>query len=178
MATCVALLRGINVGRANRIPMADLKKLVTDLGYSDVKTLLNSGNVVFDSGRRKPETAATAIEKAIQSDFELSVPVVVVTATEMATVVARNPLHALIEDPSRLLVAFGSKTGDFAPLKGFVREDWGPDAIALGKRWAYLWCAAGVLNSKLYKEFSRITGKTVTMRNWATVLKLHAMTGA
>lgn len=66
MTVCVALLRGINVGRAKRVPMADLRKLIEALGFSNVRSILNSGNAIFEAARPAPEKVASEIERAIQ----------------------------------------------------------------------------------------------------------------
>src|SRR5262245_44497169 len=101
----VALLRGINVGRAKRVAMADLRALVEGLGYTDVRTLLNSGNVVFTAARGTPAQAAARIEKALTADLGVSARVTVLTAQELADAVAENPLLKVADNDSRLLVA-------------------------------------------------------------------------
>src|SRR2546430_842476 len=88
----VALIRGINVGRAKRVAMADLRALVEDLGYADVRTLLNSGNVVFTTRRAAPSNAAARMEKALAARLAVSARVTVITAGELAAAVAENPL--------------------------------------------------------------------------------------
>jgi len=146
----VALIRGINVGRAKRVAMADLRALVLSLGYTDVRTVLNSGNVVFTGPRASPGTAA---------------------ATD-------NPLLGVADNPSRLLVAVLANPADRSRLKQLVQQDWAPDALAIGARVAYLWCPEGVLASRLWKAVGRVLGDAVTTRNWATVTRLHALTRA
>src|SRR5579883_2573086 len=102
----VALIRGINVGRAKRVAMADLRKLVADLGYSDVRTLLNSGNVVYGVPTGAADDAAARIQDGIAGRLGVSARVVVVTASDLANVVADNPFRDIADDPARLLVAF------------------------------------------------------------------------
>src|SRR5436190_7614221 len=97
----VALLRGINVGRAKRVAMADLRALIEGLGYGDVRTLLNSGNVVFTAPRAAPDNAAARIEKALATDLGVSARVTVLTAQELAEAVAANPLLEVADDFSR-----------------------------------------------------------------------------
>src|SRR5207247_1514794 len=86
----VALIRGINVGRAKRVAMADLRVLVEGLGYGDVRTLLNSGNVVFTTPRAAPGNAAARIEKALATELGVSARVTVLTAKELADAVSAN----------------------------------------------------------------------------------------
>ena len=174
MTACVALLRGINVGRAKRIAMADLRALLEGLGHSGVRTLLNSGNAVFET-KVAGTAAARAIERAIESELALSVAVVVVAAGELATIVRENPLRQATTDPSRCLVAFVQRAQALAPARPLLTQPWGADALAFGSKAAYLWCANGMIKSKLASAFARATRDTTTMRNWATVLKLQAM---
>jgi uncharacterized protein (DUF1697 family) len=170
----VALLRGINVGKAKRIAMADLRALVEGLGYCDVRTLLNSGNVVFTAARAAPATAAARIEKALVAAVGVAARVTVVTAEELTEAVAENPLREVAADPSRMLVAFFRDAADRPKLEPLLGQDWAPEALALGKGVVYLWCANGILESRLAEAVNRLLGDGVTARNWATVLKLHA----
>ncbi|MFF4876300.1 DUF1697 domain-containing protein [Micromonospora sp. NPDC000668] len=105
MTRYVALLRGVNVG-TTRLAMADLRRLVTDLGHDDVKTYLQSGNVVFGSSVRDAEKLAGGIERALADELGLTVPVLVRSARELAAVAGGNPYAEREDDPTRLLVAF------------------------------------------------------------------------
>jgi uncharacterized protein (DUF1697 family) len=171
----VALLRGINVGRAKRVAMADLRALVAGLGYRDVRTLLNSGNVVFTVPPGAKGDAAARIQDGIAAKLGVTARVLVITADDLATVVAEDPLRGIADDPSRYLVAFLSDPADLAKLRPLTRQDWAPGALALGKRVAYLWCPEGILDSKLPEAVGRLIGDAATTRNWATVTKLHAL---
>jgi uncharacterized protein (DUF1697 family) len=171
----VALLRGINVGRAKRVAMADLRALVESLGYSDVRTLLNSGNVVFTVAARVRGKPGPLIEEAIASRLGVSARVTVLTAAELADVVAGNPLVELATNPSRLLVSVLNDSTDRARLEPLTKQAWAPEAMALGGRVAYLWCPDGVLASRVAEAVSRALGDAVTTRNWATITKLKAL---
>jgi uncharacterized protein (DUF1697 family) len=177
MTHCAALLRGINVGRAKRIAMADLRTLVEGLGHSEVRTLLNSGNAVFKTKGSDTGKIAQALSKAIEKRFGLGVAVVVVTAPELAAIIGENPLAKVAKDPSRYLVAFVSGRADLERAKPLLDQSWAPEVMALGKHAAYLWCADGINPSKLWHAFTRATNERATARNWTTVLKLHAMMG-
>ena len=103
--TQIALLRGINVGKAKRVAMADLRAVVAGLGFGDVKTLLNSGNVVYTAPGTAPDEAAALIEAAVLAKTGVSSRVTVITAAELAEAIDDNPLGEATENPSRFLVA-------------------------------------------------------------------------
>ena len=178
MTRRVALLRGVNVGRAKRIPMAELRGLLEKLGYSDVRTLLNSGNAVFQATRPDVGRMAPEIEAAIRTRFGLAAPVIVLTAQELDAIVAGNPLPRAGRVPSRILVAFVSGRAVLVEARALLAKSWTPDALAVGEKAAYLWCAGGIIESKLMQVFARATGEAATTRNWATVLRLQAAAGA
>ena len=169
----VALLRGINVGRARRVAMRDLRAMFESLGYTDVRTLLNSGNVVF-AGRGAPGRHVERIEGALARDLDLPVRVVVLTAAELGTIAAENPFTPDDGAASRLLVAVLADPADRDLLVPLTRESWGADSLALGARAAYLWCPGGVLESPLPEAVARLLGERVTTRNSATIGKLVA----
>jgi uncharacterized protein (DUF1697 family) len=171
----VALIRGINVGRAKRVAMADLRALVEKLGYRDVKTLLNSGNVVFSSPGASPGDAAARMEKALAAQFGMSARFTVISAAELATAVAENPLLEMADDPSRLFVSFLRDPADRSKFEPLLEREWNPEGFAIGSRVAYLWCHNGILESKLAKAVEKTLRDAVTARNWATVLKLKAL---
>jgi uncharacterized protein (DUF1697 family) len=174
-ATHIALLRGINVGTAKRVPMADLRELFAGLGYTNVATLLNSGNVVFTARAASAARAESRIEEAIIARFGFPSRVTVITAEELGVIVAENSLREAATDPSRLLVAILKTPGDRARLLPLAEQTWTPGLLALGARSAYLWCPDGMLESTLAAAVTRALGDGVTTRNWATVLKLHAL---
>lgn len=169
----IALLRGINVGRAKRVAMADLRGLVEDLGFTRVRTLLASGNVVFAAPGVAPSEAAAAIREALAARLGLAVRVTVVTAAELDTAAEENPLALKDRDPSRLLVAFPADSTVLSRLATLAEEEWAPEALAVGSRAAYLWCPDGILGGRLAKAVDRAVGDAVTSRNVATVRKLR-----
>ena len=155
--------------------MSDLRALVEDLGYRDVRTLLNSGNVVFSTPRGVRGAADARIEKAMSTSLGVSARVTVLTVAELASAVARNPLGTLARDPSRMLVAVPREPSDRSRIAPLERRDWAPEALAIGPRVAYLWCSGGLLESPLWEAVGRALGDAVTSRNWATMTKLHAL---
>lgn len=169
----VALIRGINVGTAKRVAMADLRALLESLGCRDVRTLLNSGNAVFTPPSR-PVTAA-ALEKAMNDRLGVSARVAMLTGAELEEVAKANPLAEVADNPSRLLVAFALDSTTLATLKPLVRQNWHPERLAVGARAAYLWCPDGISASRLPEAVGQALHDGVTMRNWATVQKIRAL---
>jgi uncharacterized protein (DUF1697 family) len=169
----VALLRGINVGRAKRIAMADLRALVEGLGYRDVRTLLNSGNVVFTVPGASKGDPASRIEKALETELGLSSRVTVLTAAELDAIVLGNPLLDVADDASRLLVAVVRDPKGRSRLAELAKHDWAPEVLAVREGVAYVWFPQGILKSRLGETLLR---DATTTRNWATILKLHALT--
>jgi uncharacterized protein (DUF1697 family) len=170
--TRVAFLRGINVGTAKRIAMADLRKLVEALGYGDVRTLLNSGNVVFTASKEAPGDTAARIEKAIASRLGVTTRVAVLMGKDVAAAVRDHPLASIADDPSRMLLLVPHDPKALTRLKPLLEERWAPEALAVGPRVAYLWCAKGLLDSRLWTAASRTLKDGCTARNLATMTKL------
>lgn len=171
----IALLRGINVGTAKRIAMADLRKLVEGLGYRDVRTLLNSGNVVFAVPEDSAADPSLEIESAIQKKLGISTRVTVITGSELAEALRANPLRKAAVEPSRLLLMFFREAKAMAAIRPLLELDWKPEALALGKRVAYVWCANGILGGRLWVEVDRRARDVATSRNLATLTKLLAL---
>ncbi len=175
MPVYVALLRGVNVGKAKRVPMADLRAVLAGLDCTDVATLLNSGNAVFRSKARSASGCAAAIARALAARFGFDIPIVVKSMPELSAIVAGNPLRFTEADHSRLLVAFVQDAGMLASLRGLASLVVPPEQYAVGSHGAYLLCASGLLESKAAAALLGKAGQAATTRNWATVLKLHAL---
>ena len=174
--THVALLRGINVGRAKRVAMADLRVLVEGLGYRDVRTVLNSGNVLFTAGAKDARDHAARIEGAMTRELGVPARVTVLPAAALAAIIEGNPLLDRCDNPSCLLVTVFRQPADRAKLVALAKkQDWSPDTIVVGKGAAYLWCPRGMMASELAETMVRSLGDGVTTRNWATMTKLHAL---
>lgn len=171
----IALLRGINVGTAKRVSMKELQALVTSLGYTNVRTLLNSGNVVFEVPLKMKGNAASRIEDAMAKELGVTANVIGVTEPQLRAAIAGSPLEKVATDPSRYLVGFVADEGDLADLVPLLEQDWAPEALAIANGAVYLWCAQGIRDSKLAKAVGKVLKDSVTMRNWATVLKLQAL---
>ena len=170
----VALLRGINVGTAKRVAMADLRAAVEGLGFHEVKTLLNSGNVVFRGEEALPADVAAAVEQAVFEVSGVLSKTVALTDADFRQVVAENSL-ADSPDPSRLLVMFLVNPDDRGELLALAKDDWSPEKVAVGSKAGYFWCPKGVLESRCLKAAGKVIGKDLTTRNWATVQKIRAL---
>jgi len=175
MARLVALLRGINLGPRNRIAMADLRSRLEAAGYGDVRTHLQSGNVVLDT-RQGPDRAARAIEKEIRDGFGLSIEVIVRAAGQIADVVAANPLGDVATNGSRHFVVFFAVEPVTDAIAELEQEDFAPEGLLARGREIYLWCPDGVRDSRVMKAATRQRlAPTSTFRNWNTVAKLHEL---
>src|SRR5687767_6315984 len=175
MTTYVALLRGVNVGTARRVPMAEFRKLLVALGCTDVVTLLNSGNAVFRARGGTPARFASEIAGAIARKLKLEVPVIVKSAKELAAIVAGNPVKVNAAEHSRFLVAFTQEPvalGELEAIEPLVKP---PEQFAIGKHAAYLYCGDGILKSKAGEALLGKRGRRATTRNYATTLKLLAL---
>jgi uncharacterized protein (DUF1697 family) len=173
-ARFVALLRGVNVGRAKRLPMAELRGALEELGYGEVSTILNSGNAVFSATPAAGAGAAARIERAVLQRSGIAARTIVISADELNAALHDNPLRRVALDPSRLLIAFLRDDADRERLASLAERGWHPEAFELGRRVAYLWCAEGILASRLAQALARALGDAVTSRNWATLLKIQA----
>jgi uncharacterized protein (DUF1697 family) len=174
--TYVALLRGVNVGKAKRLAMADFRALLGALGYTDVKTLLNSGNAVFRAPGRSAGKIASDVAAAIAEELGLDVPVVVKTAAELEAAARECTLAKKAKDPSRLLVAFTQDAAALRPLRRLTDLAGPGEELVVGKNAAFLHVPAGILKSRIGEALLGKAGPGVTTRNWATVQKLLELT--
>ena len=171
MPTYVVLLRGINLGSKRRVAMADLRELIEGLGYDDVRTHLQSGNVLL---RTSGSAAAVKkkVEAALATHCGFDVDVVVRTKAQLDKVIGANPFTGKATDSARYLVVFLEKAPPAAWRRSIDAGDYAPDEVAVRGQEIYLWLPTGVQNSKLARE---ATGKDVgaaTARNWNVVTKL------
>lgn len=175
--TYLALLRGVNILGSRRVAMADLRSLFEDLGFGEVRTLLNSGNVVFSVKAKGRGDLGVRIEKALAARLNLACGVSILSAEEVAQAVRDNPLSRVATNPSQLLVLVPRSTADLERLKPLLEQRWAPEALALGSRVAYVWCARGVAKSPLWTAVDRALVRTGTARNLGTLTKAMALVG-
>jgi uncharacterized protein (DUF1697 family) len=168
------LVRGINVGKAKRIAMADLRSMLADLGHTEVATVLQSGNAIV-TAPTKPPVTEKAIRAAIHETFGFDVAVLVRTAEELRGAIAADPFGDAAPDGSKHLLGFLSES----PTTGAVDEvlQRHPDGnLRFEGGHLYLWCPDGVLKSPFATvDWRREIGVDVTMRNWNTMTRLAAL---
>ncbi len=175
MPTQIALLRGINLGAHNRLPMAELRAHLSALGYGDVRTLLQSGNVVLDADAA-PEQLAAALERELTERFDVRSPVVVRTREQLAAVVALDPLRDVVENDKLYQVSFLSAEPPSEALEQLASADLGDERYAHAGREIYAWHPGGIHRSPLAKLLSdKRLGVIATARNWNTTVKLLAL---
>lgn len=174
--TWIALLRGINVGTAKRVAMADLRRLLEGLGYADVRTILNSGNAVFTADADEPDVVRT-VEAAIADQMDIQVSVIVRSARELSSVVGANPFVAEGLAPTFLAVSFFDVEPAAAAWRALGAGSYLPDRWAKGERCAYLAQPNGFSGSNL-PDLGKVLGVVPTARNWATTTKLAALAGS
>jgi uncharacterized protein (DUF1697 family) len=170
MARYVVLLRGVNVGGHNKVPMARFRTLLGSLGHTDVATYLQSGNAVFSSSKRSAPKLANEVEQALVDELGVDVRVLVITQARLEQVVQGNPMAALEDDPTHLHVAFLSSPPDTKEAARLDPTPFAPDTFAVVGDVVYLHYPNGMGRSKLDpgKVFNPL-GVWATARNWRTV---------
>ena len=171
----VALLRGVNVGGRNKLPMAELRGIFTAAGCSAVHTYIQSGNVVFEAAPSQAERVPELVTQAVSQQFGISTAVVERSGGELRQVAAANPFDTS-GDPRFLQVAFLEDTPGAEAVARLDPERSPPDVFAVHGRNVYLHYPNGTARSKLTNEyFTRQLHTASTMRNWRTVLALLTM---
>jgi uncharacterized protein (DUF1697 family) len=174
----VALLRGINVGGKNKLPMKDLVAMFERAGCARVRHYIQSGNVVFDADEKVAKKLAGAIEAEIQRALGLRVPVILRTARELRAVAAKNPLLEAGASEGSLHVMFLASDPGKSRAAALDPDRSPPDTFVVRGREVYLCCPTGVGRTKLSNAwFDAQLGTVSTGRNWKTVLRLVEMCG-
>ena len=175
MTTYVALLRGVNLGSHNKVPMAHLRQSLGEGGLDDVRTYIQSGNVVFRSSAGAVQVETT-IENVIAQRFGLDVRVLVRTDAELVAVLAGNPFAAAQPDQTKLHVVFLSESPDPAKVAALEARHDGAEAFAVSGRDVYLHTPDGLGRARLtHASFEKAFGLAATARNWRTVNRLAEM---
>lgn len=169
----VALLRGVNVGGKNRLPMKALVAMFCDSGCRDVRTYIQSGNVLFKAETALVRRVPALIAEGISARFGFNVPIVMRTVPELADVASNNPFLERGADPKTLHVAFLLDRPSRSSIAELEPDRSPPDEFAVHGREVYLRCPNGVARSKLTTQYFDSKLKTTsTVRNWRTVMKL------
>jgi uncharacterized protein (DUF1697 family) len=177
--THIALLRGINVGGGNRVPMAELRSMCGDLGWRGVRTYIQSGNVIFEAAGPR-SSLESSLEEAIERQLGLSIPVVVRTAATWPGYVAGNPYpEASRAEPNLVMLALSKAPPAPGAVDGLLERAAKGERITLVGEALWIHYGGGVARSRLSPAlFDRLVGSPVTARNWRTVLKLDALARA
>ena len=172
----VALLRGINVGGRHKLPMRDLATMFEAAGFEDVRTYIQSGNVVFRASQELADGLPARIADAIEASHGFQIPIVMRTAADFDRIVRDNPFIASGADPAKLHVGFLAAAPEPGQIAKLDPDRSPPDAFEVRDREVYLHFPAGVARSKLDNAyFDRTLNTVCTIRNWRTVGKLHEM---
>lgn len=178
-ASYVALLRGVNVGGKNRLPMAELSAIFERAGCTGVRTYIQSGNVVFGASARVAAQVGAQVSAALAERLGLRVPLVLRSAAELRAVVEGNPFLREREDPKRLHVAFLERAPTASARAALDPSRSPPDRFVARGRELYLCCPNGMARTKLTNDYlDRTLGTVSTVRNWSTVLALCELAGA
>ena len=171
MTVLVALLRGINVGGRNSLPMRDLQDILSSLGCDKVRTYIQSGNAVF-SATAEPSALARQLSAAIEQRFGFAPQVLVMTAERLAAIAAANPFPHAAGEPSKLHVAFLTGAAADADLDALEAIRVPSERFSLTEDALYLHAPDGIGRSRLAAKMDRCLGVATTGRNWKTVAKL------
>lgn len=176
-AVYVALLRGVNVGGKRKLPMANLVRVFQDAGCTNVRTYIQSGNVVFESPSTTIESVSSSIEKELLRKMGFNVPIVIRTAAELAKVARSNPYLSAGSDEKLLYVIFLANKPTRAQIGSLDPHRSPGDLFQVVGSEIYLHFPNGTARSKLTVDYFDGKLDTIsTMRNWRTVLSLIEMT--
>jgi uncharacterized protein (DUF1697 family) len=179
--TYAALLRGINVGGNRKVPMADLRTLMEDLGHGGVRSYLQSGQAVFTADHGDEDSLAAELTEAIEKRFGFTVDVIVRDHAYLKAIADNCPFPAAELEGKQLHVTYFSAPVDADRFAEIDQSAYLPEEFRLGDRALYLYAPNGLGRSKLAEQLSRPRlnkGVIATSRNWNTVVKLVEMTGA
>lgn len=170
MTRYAVFLRAVNVGGHNKVPMPRLREIANDLGYTDVATYVQSGNLAVSAAATNAAVVEAAVGDALRRELGVDVEVMVRNRKELAAVIAANPFEDFADDPKKLHVSFLSKRPTAAARKACDLEEFLPERFEFGDRCLYLWYPDGQGRSKLAAApWGKRLGVPGTARNWRTV---------
>lgn len=174
----ISILRGINVSGQKKIQMSVLKSLYGLLGFQNVVTYIQSGNVIFDATVKNKTDLKAMIEKAIEEKYKFHVPVEIRTNREFANIVKSCPYDSiyLAEDGTKVLVTFLSSNPTRAKVADVMKYVFAPEKLVIRGKEVYLYCPNGYGKSKLSNTFlENKLGIEATTRNWKSIHKLYEL---
>lgn len=174
----ISILRGINVSGQKRIKMSDLKLLYEELGFNNVVTYIQSGNVVFDASGDNKSSIKTLIEDAIEKQYKFHVPVQIRTNMEFENIINNNPFDSvdLAEDGTKVLITFLGDIPDKVKISNIMAYVVLPEMLVVKGTEVYLYCPNGYGKSKLSNTFlENKLGVVATTRNWKSVNKIYEL---
>ena len=178
MTKQIAILRGINVGGKRKILMNDLRELFNKMGLTEVRTYIQSGNVIFNSeGKVNNAKLANSMERSILGKYDFEVPVIVRTVDELNEAISNNPFYEKSDvDLERLHLTFLKVIPEDKALANIETYDHSPDRFKIKDNNVFVYCAGKYSDSKLTNKFfeNKLKGSATT-RNWKTVLKLSEL---
>jgi len=173
----IALLRGINVGGNNILPMADLRTMLSELGFGTVKTYIQSGNCIFETEEKDPEKISAMISDAVEAKFSFRPKVMTISAATLNSALEQNPFPQAINEPKFLHFFFMTETPDAMDEAAFEAIQKPGEFFAYKDKVFYLYAPNGIWKSKIGAKVEKILGVPMTARNLRTVMKLKAMVG-
>lgn len=178
MHTYIALLRGINVGGQKKIRMAELRDSLAVLSFSDVKTYIQSGNIVFRSSENSTETLEAQIKQNILDRFGFDVPTLVRSPAALVAALAKNPFKNDNIDQNRCYITFLATPPQAAKVQALLALDYSPEEIRIVEQVAYLYSPEGFARAKISNNLvEKKLGVAATSRNQKTTTKLIEMAG-
>ncbi len=178
MQKYISILRGINVSGQKKIKMADLKSTYENLGFQNVVTYIQSGNVIFNAERQSRIELVSTIEALIEETYHFHVPVQIRTNSEFESIIQGCPFGAvdIDRDGTKVLVTFLSSAPEETAIAGIQEYVAAPEKLVIIGTEVYLYCPNGYGKSKLSNVFvEKKLGVEATTRNWKTVLKLYQL---
>lgn len=177
MKTFIALLRGINVGGHNKIPMSELRTLCAELGWKNIQTYIQSGNLIF-AAAGKPAALEATLQRTIEKHFGFAISIIIRSAADWPAYIKSNPfLEACEKEPHAVMLCLSQAPPKSDAAERLLERAAGGERIAQIGDALWIHFAGGVARSKISPALlDRMTGSPVTARNWLTVLKLEEMT--
>ena len=176
MTRYAVLLRGVNVGGNNKVPMARLRELAADLGYREITTYVQSGNLVVTAEAKQAAALEKSVADIIREELGVDIAVMVRSRKELATALDANPFAEIADDPARMVISFLASQPAADKRNALDRNEFAPELFEFGDRCLYLWYPAGMGRSKMSAApWDRRLGVRGTGRNVRTIAKLVEM---